>query len=67
MIVDLGDLLGADQVNVERRRGAGRELLAHEVHLAVRLAADVGDDVVGRAVDAALLDGVDDRLAASAR
>ncbi len=59
--VDLGERLGADQVDGERGLGVGGELVAHEV----LAAADVGDDVVGRAVDVAALHRLEDRLARS--
>src|SRR5439155_14895929 len=58
-----GKLLRADEVDAERRRRAGGKFLAHEMLHLAGLAAHVGDDVVGGAVDAAFFDRVDDRLA----
>src|SRR5207248_1487785 len=56
---DAGDRAGAGDRHLQRRRVAGFELVAHDVHAAT----DVEQDVVGRAVAVPLLEGVEDRRA----
>src|SRR5207245_5300664 len=55
----LGEWPGSDELDVQLRKGRGRERVTHDVIAA----ADIGKDVVGGAVDVPFMEGVQQRFA----